>query len=249
MDGARDHSQSMNRRNSRGRPRSLSTNPSRGRSRSVKQKPSNINNVQTQVQECASSKNVVSNKTSNIVVELVKQDSVKECVNSSSNNDTSGIRQTLKNVRFALINIQGLIKKRQNKLQAKELISVFSDDDIVCLTETWGDSSQIFDVDGFSFFELHRTDVKPTSTSDSGGVIIYIGNIFMFDDTLFLKCSDTHIWLKLRHESFDFENDLYLCLCYVVPSNSSRQGVTDTNVFDEIVLNITHIKYVNRKRM
>ena len=60
----------------------------------------------------------------------------------------------------------------------------------------------------------------------------------------FLKCSDAHIWLKLRHECFDFENDLYLCLCYVVPSNSSRQGVIETNVFDEILLNITHIKHV-----
>ena len=35
-----------------------------------------------------------------------------------------------------------------------------------------------------------------------------------------------------------------MCLCYVVPSDSSRQGVIETNVFDEIVLNITHIKHV-----
>ena len=35
-----------------------------------------------------------------------------------------------------------------------------------------------------------------------------------------------------------------MCLCYVVPSNSSRQGVIEINVFDEILLNITHIKHV-----
>lgn len=138
--------------------------------------------------------------------------------------------------------MKGLITKRVNKLQTSELQEVFNNNDIICLTETWGDSSQQFDVDGFSYFELHRTEKKANTTRNSGGVMVFIRNEFVFDDTLFLKCSDTHIWLKLRHECFDFENDLYLCLCYIMPSNSSRQSINEVNVYDEILQNIIHIQ-------
>lgn len=65
IDGTRDRSQSMNRQGSRGRPRSVSANPNRGRSRSTKPKPGNVNSGQTQVQECASSQNAATNKSSN----------------------------------------------------------------------------------------------------------------------------------------------------------------------------------------
>ena len=41
-----------------------------------------------------------------------------------------------------------------------------------------------------------------------------------------------------------FENDVYLCLCYIPPSNSSRQGLIDTCVYDEILQNIVHIKHI-----
>ena len=65
-------------------------------------------------------------------------------------------------VQFALINVQGLITKRLNKLQSSELKRVFDTNDIICITESWGDESQNFDYDGFEHFELHRTENKVT---------------------------------------------------------------------------------------
>ena len=74
--------------------------------------------------------------------------------------------------------------------------------------------------------------------------MIYVKNEFVSADTLFKKCNDTHIWLKLKNSIFDFENDVYLCLCYIPPSNSSRQGIIESNAYDEILKNILHIKHI-----
>ena len=143
-----------------------------------------------------------------------------------------------------MLNIQGLITKKFNKLQSDYLRRVFKENDVVCFTEVWGDPSQVFDYDGFTFYELHRVEKKATTTRNSGGVIIYVRNSFVSSDTLFLKCSESHVWLKLNKTMLGFENDVYLCLCYIPPSNSSRQGLIDTCVYDEILQNIVHIKHI-----
>lgn len=107
-----------------------------------------------------------------------------------------------------------------------------------------GDSSQNFDYEGFTHYELHRYEKKITCTRNSGGIIIYVKNELVSDDTLFLKCNDTHIWLKLKGNYFDLQNDVYICLCYIPPANSSRQGIIETNIYDDILQNIMHIKEI-----
>ena len=37
-------------------------------------------------------------------------------------------------------------------------------------------------------------------------------------------------------------NDLYICLCYVVPDESSRQALIDTNIFDRILESVVYIE-------
>jgi hypothetical protein len=38
-------------------------------------------------------------------------------------------------VRFALLNVQGLISKRVNKLKSVEIIEIFNKNDIICFTD------------------------------------------------------------------------------------------------------------------
>ena len=124
-----------------------------------------------------------------------------------SNNHNKNLSES---IRFAPFNIQGIITKRLNKLQTSELQSIFKNNDLVCLTESWGDSSQNFDYEGFTRYELHRYEKKLTCTRNSGGIIIYVKNELVSDDTLFHKCNDTHIWLKLKSNYFDLQNDVYI---------------------------------------
>ena len=47
-----------------------------------------------------------------------------------------------------------------------------------------------------------------------------------------------------KKDLFNFENDLFLCACYFPPSNSSRHGLIDTNVYDELLENLIYLKNI-----
>ena len=72
-------------------------------------------------------------------------------------------------VRCALLNCQGPVTKRSNKLNSSDFRRIFSSNDIVLLTETWTDQSSEITVDNFDAFVLHRQDKKCTSKRNSGG--------------------------------------------------------------------------------
>ena len=68
------------------------------------------------------------------------------------------------NLRFALLNVQGLVTKRTNKLQTQELMDIFNSNDIVLLTETWTDNSSEVAVSNFEAFILNRVEKKKVET-------------------------------------------------------------------------------------
>ena len=110
-----------------------------------------------------------------------------------------------------LLNVQGLITKRLNKLNTVELRCVFQNNGIICLTEVFRDLSQCFYVEGFTHYVIHRQENKISCTRNSGGIVIYIRNEFASDDILFKKVNDTHIWLKIKHDIFGFDT-MYICV-------------------------------------
>ena len=57
---------------------------------------------------------------------------------------------------FALLNIQCLISRRRNKLESQELKSIFQNNDLVLLTETWSDEYSDLSFAGFKTFYLSR---------------------------------------------------------------------------------------------
>ena len=77
-------------------------------------------------------------------------------------------------VRFALLNIQGLITKSSNKLNSPEVIDLFVNNDIVCFTETWGCDDFNFEVNNFRHFVVNRSRKLIGTTRKSGGVVVYI---------------------------------------------------------------------------
>ena len=91
-------------------------------------------------------------------------------------------------------------------------------------------------------YELNRSENKKSATRNSGGVIIYVRDIYTNDDIFILKSNDTHIWLKLDHKHCNFDNDLFICLCFIVPDNSSRNAIVDFNIYDILLDNLIYIK-------
>ena len=57
---------------------------------------------------------------------------------------------------FALLNIECLISRRTNKLESQEFITIFQNNDLVLLTETWSDEYSDLFFAGFICFYFSR---------------------------------------------------------------------------------------------
>ncbi len=95
-------------------------------------------------------------------------------------------------IRFALLNVQGLVTKRTNKLCSPDVINLFKTNDIVLFTETWTDEFSDLHVDGFEHCALHRLNKHPCAKRNSGGVIVYVRNAFVSNDTFVTCVGDSH---------------------------------------------------------
>ena len=73
------------------------------------------------------------------------------------------------------------------------------------------------------------------------GIIVYIRNSLVTSDTLIFQSKDDIICVKISGVSLSISHDLYVCLCYVIPDDSSRQSMIDNNTFDRLLDFITSI--------
>jgi hypothetical protein len=96
-------------------------------------------------------------------------------------------------------------------------------------------------VNGFQFIALHRTVKKKTAKRDSGGLVLYFRDTFAGGVSLYKKDCDDMIWVKLDAEFFGYEKDMYVCLCYVLPGGSSRQGFVDVHTIERVQQTIVDI--------
>ena len=119
---------------------------------------------------------------------------------------------------------------------------MFDNHDLVCITETWAQDCHDLDVDGFSCFNLNRTEIKKRSVRGSGGIAIYIKNKYVTNDTMVTKYDDNYIWEKLNKHVFNIDKDLSICLCYIPPQGTSRQGLNEANVYNKLLENIVQLQ-------
>ena len=77
-------------------------------------------------------------------------------------------------MQFSLLNVQRLLTKFTNKLHYNELIEMFQNNDFILFTETWSNALCDLSVDGFSIYQLNRTNRKSSAKRDSGGIALYI---------------------------------------------------------------------------
>ena len=141
-----------------------------------------------------------------------------------------------------MLNIQGLVGRRYNKLKSDELKNIFSNHDIVLFTETWSNELFDYDFDGFTCYKLHRTLKHKNANRDSGGLMAYISDTCNKQISLVKTVDDCIMWLKISDhvgsQTNDTDRSMYICLCYNVPANSSREGLLQNDLFDNILNDI-----------
>ena len=57
-----------------------------------------------------------------------------------------------------------------------------------------------------------------------------------------MQQNDSHFWVKLFGKHFDLKTDLLICVCYIIPSNSSRNVLVENSIFDDILDNIANFQ-------
>lgn len=94
------------------------------------------------------------------------------------------------------------------------------------LTESWlnDNFNDLIHVQGFTHYLLNRKLTHKNARRDSGGIIVYVSNKISSHVTLLKTEGDCILWLKLDNCLFNFNHDLFLCICYNIPQGSSREG-------------------------
>ena len=105
-------------------------------------------------------------------------------------------------LRFCLLNVQGLVSKRTNKLKSREFQNIFSKNDIILITESWTDEYSDIEVGDFDNFVLHRKVKKKGCKRNSGGIVLYIRSKYVTRDTLVYTSQDDIIWVKFNKALF-----------------------------------------------
>ena len=104
---------------------------------------------------------------------------------------------------FTLLNVQGLIGRRYNKLNSKEFKKMFVSSDIIMFTEAWSDDCYDYHVDGYNYYILHRTIKHRRAQRDSRGggryslKINLASVIFSFQEILTHELEIGQILLKM----------------------------------------------------
>ena len=56
------------------------------------------------------------------------------------------------------------------------------------------------------------------------------------------KENDDILWVRIEGSKLNIDNDLFICLCYNLPSDSSTQNLMDEDVFDRICSYVTFLR-------
>ena len=115
-----------------------------------------------------------------------------------------------------------------SKLEHEEFIEFVNQYDIICLTETKTDNCDCIEIDGYTTFAKHRTEL---STRKSGGIIVYVRNKYIKYCSV-LKAQSKHVlWININDNLFKTGHHLLLGAVYIPPSNSKYSS---SELFDDI---------------
>ncbi len=132
--------------------------------------------------------------------------------------------------------------RRNSKIHDSNFQEILKQYDVILLIETWTSESSEYGIDGYTSYCAHRTLKKKKAKRDSGGLIVYVRDSIAQGIECILRENDEMLWLKLDKQFFGLNQDALICLCYAVPSNSTRQDMIEMDVFDKLQMRIAEFE-------
>ena len=113
------------------------------------------------------------------------------------------------------------------------------------LSETWTNERCDLHLPGYNYKAIHRTIKKRGTVRDSGGLLLYFKSERKDAVEILHNFEDHFLWIKLSGDKLGWDNDIFVCLCNVIPRSSSRQDLVETHAFDRISNDIAnfHVRY------
>jgi len=127
------------------------------------------------------------------------------------------------------------------KLADPDFIDIITDYDIILLTETWISKNTNLNLNINNYTCIHLYGNKSPNVKKgrySGGISIYYKNQLKNDLEIVEQNQCGIVWLKLKSNLFDHNEDVYFCTVYIPPNNSTVLDQNGINLFDQIEIGI-----------
>ena len=142
------------------------------------------------------------------------------------------------NVSFCVWNVGGYISKDYNKLTDRTFLEEIVKYEIILLTETHIGYNTSVNIDGYLYYPICR----PISRNYRyyGGLGILIMKDIRKGVKILQNTSQDYQWIKLEKNYFNFTKDIFLCLAYIIPSNSFYANQSTDEVLENIESDIVN---------
>ena len=113
-------------------------------------------------------------------------------------------------LKIASLNVRGL----KHRLKFPEFIDFIYSYDIICITETHLDNTDIIDVPNYTFIAKNRTQ---TYLRKSGEIGVFVKNDILHGTETKKSNSEYVLWLKISKILTNTDDDIMLGVLYVPP--------------------------------
>ena len=131
-------------------------------------------------------------------------------------------------IKIAAWNIHGLNQDKLSDVLLGPFLKTF---DIICLTETWSEPNQSFNIENYEYFSFARQYKHSRAWRPAGGQGIFVHKRIKEGVELVKNCDDIIVWITLKRSFFNILNDVAIGSIYIYPEGSL---CTDEDQFDII---------------
>ena len=131
-------------------------------------------------------------------------------------------------------NINGILtgKSKCDKLKDSNFLRTVQGQDIIALIETHVSPQTPLELDGYWTLRVDRPQSK--NTRHFGGLAVFIKNELKKSNVKIVQKTLDYIWLKFDKTNIRMDEDIFMCIAYVPPSNSEYLAKIGIDVLEQI---------------
>ena len=143
-------------------------------------------------------------------------------------------------LKIGALNCHGI----KDKVDYPEFLELAEEMDIFGVSETWLTNKDKISLPGFSFIPKNRASEKIGATK--GGIGLFVKTEIRKFVKIREEMSDENfLWCKIEKEFLGYQEDLYLCMVYIPPQESTREKRINTDHFETLLKRTAKIKSQN----